>query len=130
MSFVAMSRNGPLRRMLANAAALLAVGLFLTHAVAAAGFPPHAHNPTLANTELSLVVSDVGHEHAHVADPDHHTAGGVSACCGDACPSALMPDEGPCLDRAWHEGTKPADLSSLLSGSAPEGQRRPPRLPT
>lgn len=128
MSLVAKSRNGALRRTLANAAALLAVALFLAHAVAAGGLLPHAHGPTPADTELSFVLSDAGHEHADVADPDHHTAGGVFACCGDACLTALTPDEGPCLDRARQEGSKPAILSSLLSGRAPEGLRRPPRL--
>lgn len=133
MGRAATSRNGALRRMLANAAALLAVALFLAHAVAAGGILPHAHGPTAAHAELSLHSSDAakadaGHEHAEAVDPDHHTADGASACCGDACLSALMPDEGPCLHRAWQEGTKPAALLPLLNGRSPEGLRRPPRL--
>lgn len=129
----AATRNGALWRMLANAAALLAVALFLAHGAAAGDILPHAHGPTAAYAELSLVSIDVseaddGHEHAEAVDPDHHTAGGASACCGDACLSALIPDDGPCLHRAWQEGTKHAVLFSLLSGRAPEGLRRPPRL--
>lgn len=129
----ATTRNGALWRLLANAAALLAVALFLTHGVAAGGILPPAHGPTAAHAELSLVSSGAGeadtdHEHAEAIDPDHHTAGGASACCGDACLSALMPDEGPYLHRAWQEGPKPAVLFSLLSGRAPDGLRRPPRL--
>lgn len=129
----ATTRNGALWRLLANLAALLAVALFLAHGVAAGGILPHAHGPTVVHGELSLVPSDAGeadtgHEHVEVVDSDHHTASGASACCGDACLSALMPDEGPCLHRTWQEGTKPAVLFSLLSGRAPEGLRRPPRL--
>lgn len=126
-------RNGTLWRLFANAAALLAVVLFLAHAVTAGGILPHVHGPTAAHAELSPVSGDVGeadggHEHAEAVDPDHHTAGGASACCGDACLSALMPDDGPCLHPAWQEGTKHPVLFSLLSGRAPEGLRRPPRL--
>lgn len=128
----ATSRTCALRRMLANAAALLAVALFHAHAVAAGGLLPHAHGLTVAHAEVSLASTDAeagaSHDHAAAVDADHHTAGGASACCGDACLTALLPDEGPCLDRGWQEGTKPAALSSLLSGRAPEGLRRPPRL--
>lgn len=133
MGLEAPTRNGALWRMFANAAALLAVALFLAHGVAEGGILPHAHGPTAAHAEQSLVSSeaseaDDGHEHAEAVESDHHTAGGASACCGDACLSALMPDEGPCLHHAWQEGAKPAALFSLLSGRALEGLRRPPRL--
>lgn len=129
----ATSRDGALLWMLANAAALLAVALFLAHGAAAGGILPHAHGPSAAHVEVSLVSSDSGeaedgHEHAEAIDSDHYTAGGASACCGDTCLSALMPDEGPCLHHAWQEGAKPTALFSLLSGRAPEGLRRPPRL--
>jgi hypothetical protein len=129
----AMTRNGALWRMLANAAALLAVALFLAHGAAAGGILPDAHAPTAAHAELSIVSNDAsqaddGHEHAEAVDGDHHTAGGASACCGHACLSVLMPDEGPCLHHAWQRGEKSVILLSLLSGRAPEGLLRPPRL--
>lgn len=128
-----MGMNGALRRMLANAAALMAIALFLAHAVAAESFLMHARGPIAAHTELSLSTSDAvatnaAHEHAEAIDPDHHAAGGTFACCGDACLTALMPGEGPSLLRAWPDRLKLAALSTLLSGRAPEGLRRPPRL--
>lgn len=127
-----MGMNGALRRILANAAALMAVALFLAHAVAAEACLPHADGP-IAHAELSLGTSDAGvtnagHDYAEAIDPDRYAAGGAFACCGDACLTALIPEEGPCLLRAWPDSLKPAALSSLLSGRAPEGLRRPPRL--
>lgn len=128
-----MGRKGALRHMLANAAALLGVVLFLAHGVAAGGFLAHGHGPTLAQADLALVAphihADTGHEHAEGVAPDHQTPTGTSsACCGDACLSALMPGDMSCTPPAWDDGAKRADLFVLLRGRAPEGLRRPPRL--
>ena len=127
------SRSGALPRMLANGAALVAVCLFLAHAVAAERLP-HPSGPAAAHSERSLAPSDaVGtsavHDYAKAVGQDHYAASAKLACCGDVCLSALIHGENPCPRRSSREGSKPFVLSSLMSGRTPEGLRRPPWLP-
>ena len=118
---------------LSNIVTLLAVAMFLTHAVAAQGLLPHMHVHTDAPAGAPPVADDAAaeseqsHAHPSMVSEKHGTGDATPACCGEACLSALLPSESPCPDWPWGAGAKSHVLVSLLNGLGPDGLRRPPR---
>ena len=130
------TRAASIWQKLASAIAILAVAMFVTHAAAAKGAVSYAHDHTLAHAGASLIVTDAhaGPDWSHEASASighkHGTAkDGTPPCCGDACLTALVPDDNLPLDERWGVRSKPLRVASSLAGHNPEGVRRPPRLP-
>lgn len=121
---------------LANMIALLAVALFVSHPVAAEGALLHAHDHTMAqagtphHVEDALDGPDQSHEHSSVTDHHQHsdTDKGKPTCCGEACLTALMPNDELDLDEPWVAPSKTSMIVFSLVGHDPEGLHRPPRL--
>ena len=121
---------------LASVIATLAVAMFVAHGAAAKGALLHAHDHSVAHAETSLVTGHTAaepggnHEHSPAVGHKHGTAKeGTAPCCGEACLLALMPDVDTHLNEPWGVRSKSLLVVSSLAGHAPEGLRRPPRLP-
>ncbi len=119
---------------LASVIALLAMAMFVSHAVAAEGTLLHAHDHTRA-WAVAPHVAEVGfdgparsYDLPTVTDYQHYgSQDGKLSCCGDACLLALMPDEDLDLEDPWVTPSKATITVFLLAGHDPEGLRRPPR---
>ncbi|WP_306751760.1 hypothetical protein [Paracoccus actinidiae] len=119
---------------LASVIALLAVAMFVSHAVAAEGALLHAHDHMMAQAKASHVVDvafdepERSHNHSTVSDYQHGASQqGKLSCCGDACLLALMPDEDLDMVDPWETSSKAFIMVFSLAGHDPEGLRRPPR---
>jgi|SRR5690625_439674 len=130
------ARAASIWQKLAILVAFLAVAIYVTHAVAAEGFLPPTHVHAAAHAGPSGVADDtavdpgVSHGHSSMVSEKQYgsTGDGVLACCGKACLSALLPDEGPRPDCPWNTRSKFPGLVAILSGRGPDGLRRPPWL--
>jgi hypothetical protein len=119
---------------LASMIALLAVAMFVSHAVAAEGTLLYAHDHAMSQTGAAYLGVDApdgpdwSHKHSATADHQHGgSQGGKPSCCGKACLMALMPDEELQLAEPWATPSKTFMIVSSLAGHDPEGVRRPPR---
>lgn len=129
-------RSASVWQKLASALALLATALFMAHGAMAESLVRHAHVQNAAHTghmesspnTRTLSADPAMHHMSSVAAAEPGVGEhGTLACCGKACVAALLPDQAPCLEKPRGGDQKSPVLASLLTGSAPEGPRRPPR---